>query len=151
MNEEFLEKIIILLIDGLFLGVITFWLRKRITVSIENKFGIVQKEREVFSRLLDLHSELLVDESFDPWLKRFYPTIKEALLWCPDNVVREYTLYARELLGGRFNNGKEVSTHHLHFAKAILAFRKRLGYKNWFHRIKAEDIAITFSFGKEQP
>ena len=151
MNEEFLKTITMLLVNDLFLGVIAFWLRKRITVSIENRIGIVQKEREVFSRLLDLHSELIVNESFDPWLKKFYPMIKEALLWCPDNVIREYTLYTRQLLGGRFDNGKNVSTHHLHFAKSILAFRKRLGYKNWFHRIKAEDIAITFSFGKEQP
>lgn len=145
--EEVLKYIATPILTGLSLGsVLVFWLKKRITISIENKVGIVQKDREVFSRLLDLHSELVGRDLQTDWYKRFFPTLKDALLWCSDDVVRQYTLYAKGLIGQ-----KKLEKHHLHFAKSILAFRKGLGNRNWFARIKPEDIAITFFFGQDQP
>jgi hypothetical protein len=146
MIDDILKYFVPPILTGLSLGsVFVFWLKKKITISIENKVGIVQKDREVYSRLLELHSELVGRDLQTDWYKRYFPTLKDTLLWCSDDVVREYTRYAKGLLGE-----KKIEGHHLHFAKAILAFRNGLGHKNWFGRIKPEDIAITFFFGQDQ-
>src|SRR3989339_832603 len=143
MNEIFRMVIELVAVTLLSSGILVFWLKRRIISSEENKAILIDKQRIALSQLLELLSERIARKQFDneDWVELFAKASKEVLLWCPDNVLYHYAMYIQEFKP----DGSEEQ--EVHFAKAILEFRKAIGYRNWFGRITTEHIAKIFRAG----
>lgn len=146
MNNLDILKVIILYVMGIIplsYAIFKFWMKKKIIQSIASETQLIEKQRTAFSHLLDLWSERVIGEAIksDDWIERFAKASKDVLLWCPDDVLYYYALYIQEFKP----NGS--SEQEKHFAKAILGFRKALGYKNRGGNITPEHIVKIFSAG----
>ena len=96
-TELFLTVCFSVLSSASIIGLILkFWLEKRIIHSFESKVQLIERQRAAFSQLLDLHSEKVVGQHHtEDWLLRYAKASKEILLWCPDDILQQYALYAQ--------------------------------------------------------
>jgi len=118
INNPFVGSIL----TGLSLGgVVIFWMKKRINLSIDERINRIQNQREAFSQLLELWQERRTNNS-DSWEKSFSKAAKNMMLWCPDDVLYHFSLYLQ--------SRKDTDKAEYHFGNAVLCFRKVLGYKN---------------------
>ena len=134
-------------------GFIGWWLRARWEKTQAEKAAI--KERSIFSfeKLLEFHSQLFIDLTLGGWGKvsvfQDQPHLARQLcLWGSDAVVKEYGEYIIKLS----KSNSEIEEHEVHFANAILAFRKdELKKKN--HDLTPKHIIFIFRAGirKEKP
>ena len=124
---------------GLLIYVIRNWFINKTKDKIEKS----QNKRESLQKLLEMHSEIIQDKQFDEnWMERFFDMSKNILLWSSDNILAEYALYFQT----KFPDFK-IDEYEIHFAKAILAFRKEIGYKNKQDKITPEQIVLIFRSG----
>jgi len=142
---QFWEFFIAAIASSVFIlfAIFQFWAKKRIIKSIANEIQIIDKQRNTFSKFLDLWSERVTGDAFKSkdWIKRFAEASKDVLLWCPDSVLEQIALFVETFLSGKTKESE------IHFAKAILAFRKTIGYKNSDGNITAEQIVKIFNAG----
>jgi len=146
---QFLEIVFSTIISTVLvlLGIFQFWWKKKIIHSTADKIQIINKQRDVFSKFLDLWSERVIGKAHKPnsdWLERFARASKEVVLWCPDSVLEQIALFVET-----FDPHKPKESE-IHFAKAILSFRKTLGYKNWRKKITPEQIIKIFDTGTKK-
>ena len=122
---------------------INHYLKNLLDTRSQSKAELELKKRESFKKLLDEHSELFLDfihkKSDEEWTKSFSEMRKNILLWGSDEVLFEYAQFVKKQY--RHN---DVKDYELHFAKAIIAFRKELGYKNKKDKITTEQIVYIF-------
>ena len=126
-------------------GIIEFWFKKKIVQKIIIENELIVKQRGTFSKFLDLLSQRITGDAMsnEKWIGDFANVSKEALLWCPDSVLLYIGLYMYHFKP----SGGE--TQDINFAKAILQFRKTIGYKNRLRRIKPEHIIAIFKAGNQ--
>lgn len=127
---------------------ILIWYRIEIKIRVSDRYKIELDKRESFRNILRSHSNLLYrdiadDSESGEWLKEFSESVINMLLWCSDDVLYEYALYAKD----RLSSGDEIIDRELHFANSIILFRKELKYKNKNNMIKPEDIVTIFRIG----
>lgn len=126
-------------------GAVIWWFKKHWESKQEEKREIVSKEKEAFSKMLEHHSNMFASFNSNSGLnvnvklEDTFPVVRELLVWSSDDVLREYSLYLRTVFKDENN---KLSDREMHFGKAILAFRKQLGYKN--KDITPEYVAIVF-------
>lgn len=144
-------NILILFLFSASTAIVTYllvWFKLRLFVRAQDKITIEKNKRDAFKLLLDRHSDLFLgkpqNRPVSDWLSNFSEMSKDILLWGSDTVLANYGNYA--LL--RANNPK-ISQREVYFAKAIMAFRKGIGYKNWFWRVKPKHIIVIFRVGFE--
>ena len=65
---------------------------------------------------------------------------KDLVVWAPDDVLAEYAMYFNK----RAPESK-LKDFEIHFGKAILAYRRELGFKN--KKITPEQITVIFKAG----
>lgn len=113
----------------------------------QSKSELEQNKRESLKKLLDLHAELLIHKFENPnWLDSFSEMSRNIILWGSDNIISEYGEYVKKHSSKEF---KEILEQEIHFAKAILAFRKELGYKNKKNKVTPEHIILIFRSGQK--
>jgi len=145
--NEFIDLKYILSTLGLsiltLLAIFKFYFEKKIINSIASKIQLIEKQRETFSKFLDLWSERITGEFHysEDWSKRFAIASKDILLWCPDEILHPIALYIQKLK----QEGNEEE--QIHFAEAILNFRKVIGYKNSGGKITQDQIIKIFGAG----
>lgn len=129
-------------------GFFFYYLRTRMKEKSQSKAELEVKKREAFKKLLDEHSEIFFDlfdkKPLEEWIKDFSEMNKNILLWGSDEVIYEYAQYIEQR-----HKQDDIKGHELHFAKAILAFRKEIGYKNKGNKIIPEQIVYIFRSGKK--
>ena len=122
---------------------IFLWFKLKVEIKISDKYKIELKKREAFKSVLSAHSHLLYRDMKDEWFDEFSDSVINLLLWCSDDVLYEYALYARE----REKDSLEIIEREIHFANSIICFRKELKYENKNKRILPEDIINIFRIG----
>jgi predicted MPP superfamily phosphohydrolase len=147
-TELFLTVCFSVLSSASIIGLILkFWLEKKIIHSFESKVQLIERQRAAFSQLLDLHSEKVVGQHHtEDWLLRYAKASKEILLWCPDDILHQYALYAQIFIATE----REPEKYEIHFAESILRFRKHIGYNNRGNKINSKQIALIFSIGSRR-
>lgn len=129
------------------LGFLFYILRLKFKEKSEAKAELELKKRKAFKKLLNEHSDLVFgtfqNKTTQEWLNKFSEMSRDILTWAPDAVLSEYGKYAQEYSG----KGEDIIERELHFANAILAFRKSLGYKNKGKLITPEQIIYIFRCG----
>ncbi|MCH8032550.1 MAG: hypothetical protein IH950_02175 [Bacteroidetes bacterium] len=142
--EEFIKPIIYAIFSGLSLGgVIVFWLRKHIDFGFSEKNKRIEAERKAMDNFLQRWYERRSDYSKE-WLSAFTKSVMAIMLWCPNNVLYHIGMYMSLF-------GKPES--EIHFGKAILCYRRTLGYKNrWWNRRKVtpEQIILIYCAGNKE-
>lgn len=122
-------------------------LRLRVKEQSQTKAELELNKRQAFQKLLNEHSDLVLDIFDDKPIKDFQKGFSEMsksiLSWGSDEVLSEYGKYA-ELY---YSKDSKIEERELHFAKAILAFRKELGYKNEKSVITPEQVVYIFKCG----
>jgi len=130
------------------IGFFFYYLRVRMKEKSQSKVELELKKREAFKKLLDEHSEIFLDffhkKELDEWLKDYSEMRKNILLWGSDEVIYEYAQFVEKR-----HKQDEIKEHELHFAKAILAFRREIGYKNKRSKITPEQIVHIYRSGKK--
>lgn len=128
-------------------GFFFYYLRVRMKEKSQSKAELEKNKRESFQKLLDEHAKILLDKitdiPLDEWIKEFSDMSKSILLWGSDNVLSEYGKYVENYS----NDIPKIEDRELHFAKAILAFRKELGYKNKKNIITPKQVVLIFRSG----
>ncbi|HCY76505.1 MAG TPA: hypothetical protein DHV28_11340 [Ignavibacteriales bacterium] len=110
----------------------------------QSKAELEQNKRASLKRMLDSHSEILFNKHhYENWHYNFSEMSRNILLWGSDEILEEYGKYVM----GRHPDYEKIKEHELHFAKAILAFRKEIGYKNKKDKVTPEQIVIIFRSG----
>lgn len=146
---ELLKTPVITGVLTVIIGWISIWVKNRLSRAKKRETELDQKKREVFQNMIDLHSEKIFGEYHNTdWLERFAIMRKEIVVWASDEVLLEYALFHQKLFTESLKNLEE---YEIHFAKAILEFRKQIGYKNKNSKIKAEQITAIFKAGWERP
>jgi len=144
MYDLVVQPIIIALFSGLSLGgIIVFLLRKHITFSFDEKNRRIQAERETMDKFLQKWYERRTDYSKE-WHSSFTKSVRDMILWCPNNVLYHIGMYLTLF-------GKPEA--EIHFGKAIICYRKTLGYKNrWWNRRKVipEHIISIYCAGDQE-
>lgn len=133
----------IALLIPILLAIFHFWARKRIIKSIADEIEIINRQRDTFSKFLDCWSERVTGDAIksEDWIQRFASASKNVLLWCPDPALEQIALFVET-----FNPDKPKDSE-THLAKAILAFRKTIGYKNEGGKITPEQIVKIYKAG----
>ena len=130
MLEIILINLVFTVIAFLFI-----WSKVQLKLSTQNKVDREIKKRESFKDLLNHHSDLILGKHMTmplkEWMGNFADMSKNILLWGSDKVILEYGEYVML----RHKERREILEREIHFAKAILAFRKEIGYKNRFNKI----------------
>jgi len=142
-----------IIIINLVFTVIAFmfiWSKVQLSLSTQNKIDLETKKREAFKNLLVLHSDLILGKQFGndipiKWLEKFSDMTINILLWGSDKVIFEYGEYAMM----KYKPTVKTEEREIHFANAVLAFRKEIGYKNRFKRVTPEHIIRLFKIGYE--
>ncbi|MCK4448788.1 MAG: hypothetical protein KAW56_17120 [Candidatus Marinimicrobia bacterium] len=129
-------------------SIIILYVKLKTEIRVSDRYKIELDKRESFRNMLRSHSFLLlkdfsVDLESRKWLEGFSESIINMLLWCSDEVLYEYAMFAKE----RLDSGKEIIERELHFANSIILFRKELGYKNKDDKISPENIVKIFRIG----
>ncbi|OGU63351.1 MAG: hypothetical protein A2279_05545 [Stygiobacter sp. RIFOXYA12_FULL_38_9] len=141
-----LETILISSLTSAF-ALVYYAFRQLLKEKSKTKAELEQNKRDAFKKMLDEHSELVMnifhDKPLKDWQKDFSEMSKSILSWGSDDVLSEYGKYA-ELY---YTDGAPIKERELHFASAILAFRKELGYKNKKGIITPEQIIYIFRCG----
>lgn len=124
------------------------WFKLQLKLLSQNLVDLEQKKRDSFRNLLVLHSDLILGKHIPnkpivEWLDKFSDMTINLLLWGSDEVIFEYGKYV-EL---RTIHEKKFREREYHFANAVLAFRKELGYKNNKNKITPEQIIMIFRIG----
>ncbi|GEM_PF-1607773 len=144
-------EIIIINLAFTIIALLYLWSRIQLKLSAQNKIDLEIKKRESFKDLLNQHSNLILGKHnkmpLEEWKNNFAEMSRNILLWGSDKVIVEYGEYVT----ARFKNFKEkeinITEREIHFAKAVLAFRKGIGYKNRFKKVKPEHIIYIFRIG----
>lgn len=131
------------------LGFLFYILRLKIKEKSESKAELELNKRKAFKKLLDEHSDIVLgsfhNKPIDEWSKEFSEMSKGILTWASDEVLSEYGKYAENYYGSE----DDIIERELHFANAILAFRKSLGYKNKRNLITPKQIVYIFRCGRK--
>ncbi|MCH8325736.1 MAG: hypothetical protein IIB83_04115 [Bacteroidetes bacterium] len=145
-----LETIIVSVLSTLgtaAVGFFFYYLRVLMKEKSLSKAELKENKRTSFQKLLDEHAKLLLDLNNDKpikvWLKEFSDMSKSILLWSSDEVLEEYGKYV-ELYSSKHS---KIEERELYFAKAILAFRQELGYKNKKDKITPQQVVLIFRSG----
>jgi hypothetical protein len=123
-------------------GIVTVYFKRRINVAIDERIHRTNNQRESFSKFLDIWYSRRDDHS-DDWSNNLGKASKEMMLWCPNEVIYHVGKYVEFF-------GKPEAEYH--FGKAVLCFRKTLGYKNrWWqlNKITAKQIVDIYCVGDE--
>jgi hypothetical protein len=128
-------------------GFFFYYLRVRLKEKSHSKAELEDNKRKSFRKLLDEHSKLLLEKHhkipIDEWIKEFSDMSKSILLWGSDEVLSEYGKYVEKYS----DDIQKIEERELHFAKAILAFRNELGYKNKREIITPKQVVLIFRSG----
>ena len=139
-------EIIIINLAFTVIAFLYLWSRVQLKLSAQNKIDLENKKRTSFEILLDQHYNLLVEkhlrQSNEEFLKDFSKVSKGILLWGSDKVVYHYGCYCEEYL----NPKEEPAEREIHFANSVLGFRKSIGKRNWWNKIKPKHIVYIFRF-----
>jgi len=124
-------------------------LRLRVKEQSQTKAELELNKRQAFKKMLDEHSDIVSgafhDKPLDEWSKDFGNMSKDILTWASYEVLSEYGKYAEKYYSVGSGN---IIERELHFANAILAFRKELGYKNKKEKITPQQIVYIFRCGR---
>lgn len=124
-------------------------LKIRLFVKTQDKIKIEQDKRDAFKLLLDRHSDLIlgrhIHREADSWTEKYSSMSKDLLLWASDAVIANYGNYVLVRV-----TDKTISKREKYFAKTIMSFRKGIGYRNWFWRVKPEHIIMIFRAGYDK-
>jgi hypothetical protein len=147
---NFLESLVLNIVIVLLASFI-IWFRLKLYLSSSGKLELENKKREAFKNLLVLHSDLILGKHIDskvmiPWLEKFSEMTINILLWGSDKVIGEYGKYVKL----RSVHETKISDREVHFANAVLAFRKEIGYKNRNNKITPEHIILIFRIGYDR-
>lgn len=127
---------------------INHYLKNLLDKKSLSKSELEQNKRESFKKLLDEHSEIFLglfhNKPLDEWIKDYSEMRKNILLWGSDEVIYEYAQFIKK--GFPQDDMKE---HEMHFAKAIIAFRKEIGYKNKRNKVTPEQIVFIYRSGRK--
>ena len=146
---ELFKTPVVTAVITVFVGWITIWIKNRLSRAEKKVTELNQKKREVFQQMIDLHSEKMFGENINSnWLEKFAAMRREIVVWASDEVLLEYALFHQKLFPKSLEN---VQEYEIHFGKAIIEFRKQLGYKNKKLKIKPEQIIAIFKAGWEKP
>lgn len=123
-------------------------LRLRVKEQSQTKAELELNKRKAFKKLLDEHSDIVSgafhNKPLEEWTKNFADMSKDILTWGSDDVLSEYGKYAEKY----YAEESDIIERELHFANAILAFRKELGYKNKKKIITPKQIVYIFRCGR---
>jgi hypothetical protein len=127
---------------------IYLWFKLRLEIKLKDEYKIELEKREAFKSVLASHSYLLYNEFMKNtedrrWAEEFSNSTINLLLWCSDDVLYEYSLYAKD----KMKNSVDIIDREKHFANSIIYFRKELGYKNKNNKITPESIIHIFRIG----
>jgi hypothetical protein len=145
---EFIKPIITPLLTGLFSsaflwGIFYFYFRKRIEFSFIERDKRIQYERETMLKFLEIWYNRRSNVSKDS-LTEFTKSLREIMLWCPNNVLYHLGMYLSMY-------GKPEAEEH--FGKAVLCYRRTLGYKNrwwrWWQKVTPEHIVLFYEAGNK--
>ncbi len=142
--NEILEIFKIPLLTAFFtiiLGWFSIYVKNKLNRLDRKENEKLQKQREVFDKMLSLYSRKLSSNGVDNnWLQDFEIISKDLVIWANDKVLYEFSQYSKALI----ENNKD---YEIYFAKTIEAFRKHIGYKNRFNKIKPQDFLNVFKAG----
>jgi|SRR5690554_1857017 len=143
-NSPILTIVIVNLLFNVF-ALIYFWYQTKIKIFAQNKIELELKKRDAFKNLLSLHSDILLgrplsEQNATKWDLKYSEMSVNILLWGSDKVVYEYSKY----ILAKSTNNEKFEEREINFANAVLAFRKEIGYKNRFRRIKPEYVVKIF-------
>lgn len=143
--DEFIKPIIYSILSGLSLsGVLIFWLRKRIDFSFNEKNKRIQAERDAMDNFLQSWYERRSDYSKESQ-NAFTIAVRSIMLWCPNNVLYHIGMYLSLF-------GKPESEEH--FGKAVICYRRTLGYKNrwwrWWKKVTPKHIILLYCAGDKE-
>lgn len=136
-----------------------FKYRLRYLFRLKDKIGIEKNKRDAFKLLLDRHADIIVGKHIEPekdnWITLYSEMSKDILLWGSDKVIAEYGKYVvlKNKIKKERAQKKDVPINYdqeeleNHFANAVLAFRKEVGYRNLFKKVKPEYILLIFKSG----
>lgn len=115
---------------GALAAMINFAFRSFFDARIANRKVVEDSQRAAFSAMLNVAARRQAGEhtqegKINQWHKDLAVANSDILFWCPDDVLVEYIKYSEHYRGK-----SEFQEHEKHFAKAVLAFRKKLGYSN---------------------
>jgi len=130
----------------IFIYSILHYLKKIIDRREEDKITIKENKRTSYKNLLDKHIRILIGTEPSDWTKEFSKVSIDILLWASDGVLREYGKY----IESREKSKIEIQEHEIYFAKAILAYRKELGFKNRRGKITPKQIVLIFRLGYDR-
>lgn len=124
-----------------------WWLKKQWQVKHDARIETQSKEKAIFALMLETHSRQFAhiyvnQERTSHNFEDNLAATRELLVWSADAVLSEYARYMRELSPEPF---AELVERERHFGRAILAFRKQLGYDN--KGVSADDAAVIFKAG----
>jgi hypothetical protein len=129
--------------------VVVLWFKIKVYFSSDKKKVFEKEKKEIFKILLDEHFKLLIGANLKmddtEWHKNFSEVSKGIILWGSNNMINHYGNYCERYLDD-VKCKTECSDREVHFAKAVLAFRKSIGKRNWFYRIKPKHIIYIFRF-----
>lgn len=133
------------------LSFIAIWFKLELRLISLNKIDLEQKKRDSFKNLLEVHQDLILgkhlgNKSSTEWVEKYSEMAINLLLWGSDAIIYEYGNYANI----RMHEKVKFTEREYHFANAVLAFRKELGYKNKRHRISADQIILIFRVGYDK-
>ncbi|HPG41430.1 MAG TPA: hypothetical protein PLP19_19245 [bacterium] len=131
------------------LGWITIFIKDRILQKTKNESKKIKMQREAFEKLLDLHSERIQGKHLkDEWIDEFAKMSHLIIVWGSDKVLYEYIKFRQNQFSDKENIIKD---YELYFGKAVLEFRKELGYKNKKNYLQPEHIVLIFKSGWNNP
>jgi len=112
----------------------------------EKKESEKQKmKRKAFEKLLELHSKRVQGKQYEKdWLEEFANMCNLIIVWSSDSVLLEYALFIQNLIP---EQQRKIENYELYLGKAVLAFRKELGYENKDDKITPEQIVLIFKAG----
>jgi len=112
-------------------GIIVLYFRKRIDVYFSERNNRIQTEREAMLKFLEIWYYRRSNYTKDG-ITEFTKSLREVMLWCPNNVLYHLGMYLS--LYGKPEAEK-------HFGKAVICYRRTLGYKNrWWKKVTPDHI-----------
>lgn len=131
------------------LGWLSIWVRTKLKRAESKALERDENKRQSLDKMLRFNSEFLSDEkSMTESIADLEEMCRPLVAWAPDEVLYEYANFLEGKLPGIINS---ITEYEVHFGKAILAFRKEIGFKDRRSKIDPRHLAAIFKAGWRKP
>lgn len=129
------------IVSGLFSGALIssalyFWFRRRIDFSYSEKTARLETERDRMEKFLEAwYNRYELRGTPDGGLATLTQAMRGIAIRCPDTTVHYLSKYLEAFIAKKDNAD-------IYFGKALLSYRKTLGYKNrWWRRLRGKRVS----------